>query len=153
MATLAELKAIAIEIKNATAIGANTAAKVGALVEAIIDAEIIHNNSIDVLNEAMFPTPVYVTLDTDEALNLTAENRIVAVNAATEHAIVNLPADSTSRTTFTIVNVGVKSVDLTAPVDETINLSLSNYVLASGLALTIMKFKAENAQDWFVIGT
>jgi len=152
MTTLADLKAIAIEIKNATAIGSNTAAKVGALVEAIIDASILHNSSIELLNNDVFSTPISIDIATNDELLLDKSHRYAAISAVDAHTKLVLKANADIGMTHTIVNIGQVDLDIVpSDPDDTINQTDNDkYVLAKGLCVTVKKFGNKN---WFVIGT
>lgn len=154
MATLAELKAIATEIKNEMAVGGNTAAKVGALIEGVIDAEIEQKGFIETLNGTVFPTPEYVSIPSEGSIDLSiANHKVVAISAVTEHAKLNLPANAARGTRFNIINIGQRELDITPAGDDKINNSAAKYVLGIGLCVTILKFEAEGLVGWVIIAS
>lgn len=148
MATLAELKAIAAAIKTETTVGANTASRVGTLIEQFIDAAIVMNASINTLNSSVFAENIIHIASGDHYDIVDGDKRYHLVSSVDDHAVINIPlsADNVGMI-ITIVCKGSNTVDATLIAGDTINDSGAVRSLNS----VILSIRSFGAAGWWII--
>ncbi|HNX90007.1 MAG TPA: hypothetical protein PKH58_13100 [Paludibacteraceae bacterium] len=148
MSTLADLKIIAAAIKNETTVGANTASKVGALLESFIDNAIILLASVNSLNNVVFSAPKNISIATGDDYDLTTNDRYINFSAADDHTPVNLmDCMANVGQIHTIINSGSDTIDITPLGGDKINNSTAIRVLGPSTAMSLISF----GSTWLII--
>ena len=145
MSTFSDLKAIAIQIKNETSIGAITANRIGGFLENLLN---LAGNIGD------YQAPVEVEIETGKEFDLTTAHRYCSIVCATDNQKVNLlQSNLVGGLKHTLINSGSKIINITpirrADGGDIINGETVAIELLPGKVITIMSFVNSG---WWVIG-
>ncbi len=145
MGLIDDLKEIALQIKNETNVGANTASKVGELIYNIVDVLSEHDTDINNPNADVNPGITSQVLTDD--LDLLASHRYCSLSSESAVYLILDVAGSCIGRKHTIVNTGAVGLKLQVQGDDHVNNG-DEYEIKAGEAVTVM---ALSEYMWYVI--
>ena len=139
MGMLDDLREIALAIKDETAVGGNTADRVGGLFDSLLQK----------LQHELYPDAILVDMDGSD-INLTEGHRLLVVVSSSGGQLKLASSDTCIGRKHTIINLAAGEVDVVpSNVADAINMDEDMLAIGQGDCISLY---ATAGNHWFVIG-